>query len=597
MSTLKRLTVIAVWFAIAMAIAAPRIALAAGPAEDLTTFRARLTAYMEDLAALEPDRVSPEVIASISRLDDRQLALLQKAYPSSDRFWSTPRTLRSFLVRNGAALGVPESSAVHASAAATSQFRSTTLAGAPVVSTFAFSNGVGTIAEGGTFTFSYSVSGDAGLKKLELWRALDKNGSADGDSWASVSSITLSGTSAASTFTYTPASFGTYWFGVHLIDANNVTVYEPAPIQGVVTSDPDKKCPADFDYEALWLARDAETVAEIAKEFIPDDTLAVIPHGIATTAWAVAKGLRFSVEQIYMRHGDCEAEKISAKIDTAVSTRAAQTSVDRVQSTLESLDLSKLDTNVSSRADQGTVSSIKSKVDSLSLDRLDTTVSSRSDQTTANEIKAKVNALDTANVDVKVSTRADQLTANDIKTKVNSLDTSRLDTSVSSRADQNSVNVLSNNLTARANAIDFSLANVQNKLNTIDGAKVDVALSTRATQTSVDAVAETLRVQEQLHVDVLEVVGDQRYILQVTKRGVPAAGATVQRLLAVTVDKNGALVSTNLTPAVREVAPGVLDITVTLPTSVKVTAYAITVNQGDGVNALAGSVLWRGKAQ
>ena len=47
MAALKRLTVVALWFAIAIALVPPQAAVAA-PAEDLMTFRARLTAYMTD---------------------------------------------------------------------------------------------------------------------------------------------------------------------------------------------------------------------------------------------------------------------------------------------------------------------------------------------------------------------------------------------------------------------------------------------------------------------------------------------------------------------------------------------------------------------
>ena len=59
-------------------------------AGDLEGFRARLTIYMQQLQKLQPSRVPPDVIESISRLNSHELEVLQNAFPSNDRFWSTP---------------------------------------------------------------------------------------------------------------------------------------------------------------------------------------------------------------------------------------------------------------------------------------------------------------------------------------------------------------------------------------------------------------------------------------------------------------------------------------------------------------------------
>jgi YD repeat-containing protein len=74
---------------------------------------------------------------------------------------------------------------------------------------------------GDKFTFNYSVSdsGGSNLQKAELWR------STDGDNFSPVSGKvnSHSGTSATGVFTDSPASAGTYWYGMHVIDnAGNV---------------------------------------------------------------------------------------------------------------------------------------------------------------------------------------------------------------------------------------------------------------------------------------------------------------------------------------------------------------------------------------
>ena len=78
-------------------------------AGDLEGFRARLTAYMRQLAVLQPSRVPPDVIDSIARLNSRELEILQNAFPSNDRFWSTPTALADFLVQSG--MSVPSAGA------------------------------------------------------------------------------------------------------------------------------------------------------------------------------------------------------------------------------------------------------------------------------------------------------------------------------------------------------------------------------------------------------------------------------------------------------------------------------------------------------
>ena len=95
---------------------------------------------------------------------------------------------------------------------------------------------------GNSFTISYTVSDDIGLKQTELWRANDSNGTPV--SWAEIEPqrTSLSGqTSYSGSFTDTPSSTGTYWYGMHVVDTAGQWSVEPdppGPIQVTVTSEP-----------------------------------------------------------------------------------------------------------------------------------------------------------------------------------------------------------------------------------------------------------------------------------------------------------------------------------------------------------------------
>jgi len=161
-------------------------------AGDLEGFRARLTAYMRQLAALQPSRVPPDVIDSIARLNSRELEILQNAFPSNDRFWSTPTALADFLVQSG--MSVPSAGAQvvtetaipgMAQSLSTDWKKQSTGNPAPKVNSFGL-NEPKTIREGESFTFSYDVSSYGSgthLKTLVLWRALDRNNAPDEPTW------------------------------------------------------------------------------------------------------------------------------------------------------------------------------------------------------------------------------------------------------------------------------------------------------------------------------------------------------------------------------------------------------------------------------
>lgn len=89
---------------------------------------------------------------------------------------------------------------------------------------------------GGSFTISYTVSDDIGLYRVELWRANDSGGNPVG--WDSIQIRYISGTNNSDSFSDAPASTGTYWYGVHVVDNAGQWSHEPdppGPIQVTVT--------------------------------------------------------------------------------------------------------------------------------------------------------------------------------------------------------------------------------------------------------------------------------------------------------------------------------------------------------------------------
>ena len=132
--------------------------------------------------------------------------------------------------------------------------------------------------------------------------------------------------------------------------------------------------------------------------------------------------------------------KLDTNLDTTVSSRATQTSVDDLDGDIAALE-GKLDTNlnatVSSRASQASVdnldsdvAAVEAKLDSIEgkLDtNLDVTVSSRATQTSVDAIEAKLDA----RLDVAVSSRASQASVTAINDKLDEdIETKKIDLQV-----------------------------------------------------------------------------------------------------------------------------------------------------------------------
>lgn len=106
------------------------------------------------------------------------------------------------------------------SVSTTLYFQTKTIDNYPVVTSFDVQPKSITI--GNSVNISYTVSDDIGLKQVALWRARDgnNNNNPEDNEWEQIGSPRLlSGKGPVSgSFTDTPSSTGTYWYGVHVVD-------------------------------------------------------------------------------------------------------------------------------------------------------------------------------------------------------------------------------------------------------------------------------------------------------------------------------------------------------------------------------------------
>ena len=159
-------------------------------------------------------------------------------------------------------------------------------------------------------------------------------------------------------------------------------------------------------------------------------------------------------------------------LDVAVSTRATQTSVNALTSTIGT------PTGASVSADIAAVQSTADHIDG----NVDVAVSTRASQTSVNTINTKIGTPTGASVSADIAAvKSDTGTIN-----------SRVDVTLSTRATQTSITALSNIIgPPTTTSIAADLAAMKAVVDTING-RVDVTLSTRATQTSVDDVPTAL---------------------------------------------------------------------------------------------------------
>ena len=219
-------------------------------------------------------------------------------------------------------------------------------------------------------------------------------------------------------------------------------------------------------------------------------------------------------------------------LDAAVSTRASQSSVDRIEVKLDSLDTGAI---------QSDLAAIEAK-----LDLLDTSAIQRG-------IAALETKLD-ANLDARVSSRASQTSVDAVRTNVNALEAkldASLNATVSSRATQASVDAVRtavNALETKADALETKADALAPVVDVVDDIEMDMP--------------------EGIRVDFFQVRADERYIIQVTRDGYLVNVTALFRVFAYRSTATGPMTRTNITPTATfvQVVPGTLDVTVVPPT-------------------------------
>jgi archaellum component FlaC len=104
------------------------------------------------------------------------------------------------------------------------------------------------------------------------------------------------------------------------------------------------------------IARAVAFLAEAAKEAIPDDLEAIIPHSIAVVAWAVAKGAELLLDSAHSIYTECKTLQDGDKVDSDL--QSIKGSVSTTNSSLTTISSNV--TNI-----KGNVTDIKTTVDGI----------------------------------------------------------------------------------------------------------------------------------------------------------------------------------------------------------------------------------------
>ena len=97
-----------------------------------------------------------------------------------------------------------------------------------------------TLTVGASITANYTVTDNTALARAELWRAPSGTNCTDtvktGCVWTQVTSANITGTSRTGTFTSSPTAAGTFYYGLHAVDAANNVGYESAAVRVTVNA-------------------------------------------------------------------------------------------------------------------------------------------------------------------------------------------------------------------------------------------------------------------------------------------------------------------------------------------------------------------------
>ncbi|MFH0891176.1 MAG: sugar-binding protein, partial [Candidatus Falkowbacteria bacterium] len=110
----------------------------------------------------------------------------------------------------------------------------------PVVASFSIAPT--SLSVGSSITANYTVTDNVALQRAELWRAPQGTNCTDtaktGCVWSQVTSANITGTTRTGTFTSTLTAAGTFYYGLHAVDASGNTGYEQTSIRVTANSVP-----------------------------------------------------------------------------------------------------------------------------------------------------------------------------------------------------------------------------------------------------------------------------------------------------------------------------------------------------------------------
>ena len=119
------------------------------------------------------------------------------------------------------------------------------------------------IALGDSFNIFYTVSDDIGLQQTELWRVNDVGGEpGDWDtSYNPIFTEVLSGEKIYSgSFTDTPDTTGTYWYGMHVVDTSGNWSVEPKPPGPIVVTVTNPTLTIDISLEEVEICKSIQLI-------------------------------------------------------------------------------------------------------------------------------------------------------------------------------------------------------------------------------------------------------------------------------------------------------------------------------------------------
>lgn len=294
---------------------------------DLEAFRERLATFLRDLEEVHvltgvhpagAPSVGETAAPDLATLSYEDLAKLMQSYPNDPKFWDAPRKLLDMLKRvSPSAFNTPGVSAPMPRG----RQMITALARWPDRSARRSRLSDEDVS---VLMRAYAAGRPAQRAPQTVLAALNQTYRVNDDAFARADGMDIVRRTL-------PARSSTAAVGT------GVTLTMVASAEA--TADP-ATCPAGFDYEALWIARDAEMVADIAMEIIPEDAFTSPAYIVAAVAWSALKVTLFVVEQVYERWDDCESANVFAQVDASISSRATQASVDSLQSGLSAIQSS-----------------------------------------------------------------------------------------------------------------------------------------------------------------------------------------------------------------------------------------------------------------